>query len=438
MKLKLILIFLELFILNNYSYASLFRDNNTITQVNAKDHPSVGMIYSNQLRRDKFPCSGVLVSPDLVLTAFHCINVYGQLATEIEFEVHTGEASFATPLVYATGYREPRTMTNKLSIDQVFSVQAEDLVLLKLERPIVTVKPTVLFDFKECSYEKADLESVGFPEKGKTNTPQKYQSKLRYLGGVYSLLHMKGVVLPGMSGGGVFISCPESGPKLVGINGMSIGEQNLLAISPLFFDEIKNEILKSQKKFNIVKTFDQNIERPLLKNQIAMRVDDLDKSQVVNWVLSLSDGVEIVCSYKNDQELQEIVDSSQSLSAKSRLHLSVCLSSLEKNLIDPYLFHEEEKVRSRTIDLIRHYRKNNPLVIDSLIRSLHNDSESSIRAQAFKALLEFRTNKDDLVIDALVKAALKEEDLRVQLYIASMEDKNLKIKLMEFNVFKKE
>jgi hypothetical protein len=171
--------------------------------------PSVGKLFSNQLVEGS-PCSGVLVTPTLVLTAAHCVVKNAQIASEIHFVASNGASSKAAPLSFAIQGRLPRVAADGLSENEILGIEREDLALLKLETPIHSVKPATIYDVKNSRGIFATAIAVGFPKNPRLATVEKFQTVLNikslfksFVGPALS--SFEGIAVGGMSGGGVFV-----------------------------------------------------------------------------------------------------------------------------------------------------------------------------------------------------------------------------------------
>lgn len=117
---------------------------------------AVGQVYSSQMPLGNPPCSGVLVAPKLVLTAFHCIASRGIQAKDIKFITDKDEVSLVQSVVYSV-QGSPRAMKPHISEEEMLSIQQEDLILLRLKSPIISARPAVLANLQDRVFEKQPM-----------------------------------------------------------------------------------------------------------------------------------------------------------------------------------------------------------------------------------------------------------------------------------------
>ena len=427
-------------------------ENHHADKIERKIFPSVGLIYNDKFRRGEFGCSGVLVSPVLVLTAFHCINANGKITGNIEFQVHNGESSHASPLLYATAERLPRTMDVTLKIDEILSIQSEDLVLLKLIEPIFSVEAVSLFDFRENAFDEKMLVSVGYPSisEASASAQAKFQSVLKYKGAVASLLHLEGLIAPGMSGGGVFIETADGKQQLIAINGMTMATGELVAMAPYFYEAIRDEIVKSQKDFAREDVMvNLAVKTTSLKNQLVNAAGEFNKKAFIEALLQNNQGIDMICQLRKDPEIIRLIELDQIASADNKFRLAACLGSSNDGVINQYVLPRmrgpDKLIRSESFATISKYQVTNAMVLSALIESMHFDTDLDLRRQAYNTVVRlkfFDPAQYERKVDAIIKTATSEPEpeLRIEarflLEAMSEKDPALRKRMKKLGLFK--
>lgn len=316
----------------------------SMNRTDGKRYPFLGRLYSNQIPKNTPPCSGVLVAPNLVLTAYHCINRYGFHATEVEFVTDDNESSVVSSYLYPTK-KLPRTMNMQLPIDEILSIQNEDLVLLKLEKTIQLTKPVELFDFKSCDHEKSNYFAVGFPnyQNFGLSRAEKYHSEQKYKYAVLSMLRMEGLAASGMSGGALVVSC-EGKDMLAGIIGMGITvTTETLSMIPYLNVPIRSAVFDAQGISGDVE--------PTTIFELKNRISN-NKRAIVDSYKNSSEGIELLCHLsKSDPTLLQSIRFSDLLLSDLNLSLLSCASSTDKKLLDRIieLIENEENLQRKAL-----------------------------------------------------------------------------------------
>jgi V8-like Glu-specific endopeptidase len=164
-------------------------------------YSSVGNIYSGRWVDVPYDCSGVMVDPHTVLTAYHCRGVVKGAMSTVNYRTKTGESKKMIDWAWESSTTVPKNC--ELNETENWASFDEELVVIKLDSDVTTVPAARLISGEQLNKlsDQQEITLVGYP----SFDFLQYKTMGQITHHFDKIFEVNALALGGYSGGGAFV-----------------------------------------------------------------------------------------------------------------------------------------------------------------------------------------------------------------------------------------